>query len=110
MHLLSPGFGDVPFAGFGIVFIVIAVVSVVVIIGVVVLIVLVVARNARKVRQAGYDPLTLNAELATRVLDSSVLQPTQTIEQRLAEVEDLRARGVISAEEREKARAEILRS
>jgi len=66
------------------------------------------ARNFAKIRKAGHDPLTLQADLATRALDSELLAPKQSMEQRLAELDDLVTRGVITDEERVAARADIL--
>ncbi|UYK41212.1 SHOCT domain-containing protein [Microbacterium terricola] len=99
---------NVAFGAFGVIF---AIAAAVVLSGFVFVIVMMV-RNAKKVRDAGHDPFTLNAELTNRVLASEVLAPAappQTLEQRLAEVDGLQARGVISAEEHAQARAEILK-
>lgn len=67
-------------------------------------------------KDAGTDPFTVDAAVAAKVLKSDMLRserpqtdPQRTVEQRLAELDDLHARGVISAEERQTARAEILR-
>ncbi|MFF2387922.1 SHOCT domain-containing protein [Agromyces sp. NPDC058104] len=65
-------------------------------------------RNYNKARSAGHDPFTLQTDLATRALDSELLAPKQTLEQRLVELDDLAARGVITSEERAAARAELL--
>ncbi|MEU1970153.1 SHOCT domain-containing protein [Microbacterium sp. NPDC019599] len=72
-------------------------------------IVVAIVRNARKAREAGYDPMTMQTELTARAMSSELLQPAKSTEQRLRELDDLRARGVISAEERDRARADILR-
>jgi hypothetical protein len=92
---------------FQIVPIIIAVGAVIVLLGFVAVIVLIV-RNARKVNRAGYDPTTLQADLAMRVLGSDILTPAQGLEARLGELDALRAKGVISAEEHAAARAEVL--
>ncbi len=80
------------------------------------------ARRYRLLRRAGHDPLTVDAAIAAKILDSDLLRsdttrpegadaleaPERSVEQRLAEVDDLHARGVISADERAAARAAIL--
>lgn len=68
-----------------------------------------IVRNARRARQAGYDPLTMQTEMAARAMNSELLRPAQSIEQRLRELDDLRTRGVISVEEYERARADALK-
>jgi hypothetical protein len=68
-------------------------------------------KNARALRAGGLDPWTAEAQLATRVANSQMLSPAAqptTLEQRLAEVDDLARRGVISADELAAARARIL--
>lgn len=89
---------------FGVMF---TVVSIIIAAGFVTVIVIIV-RNVAKVTSAGHDPLTLEADLAMRALDSEILAPAKSIEQRLAEIEDLAARGLISPEERLAARADVL--
>lgn len=73
----------------------------------VVVIVQVVA-NIRRVRQSGHDPLTLQADLATRLLDSEALSPERSTEERLAELERLRTAEAISGDEYREARARVL--
>ncbi|MCH6232165.1 SHOCT domain-containing protein [Microbacterium sp. CFH 31415] len=69
-------------------------------------------------KQAGHDPLTVDAALAAKVLNSDLLRPgtavddaapAKSLEERLSEVDSLHARGVISDDERAAARASILR-
>lgn len=60
-------------------------------------------------RRRGINPLTFDAELAAKLRDSSVLQPEKSVEVRLAEIDDLHGRGVITDAERESARASVLR-
>lgn len=79
------------------------------------------ARKYRILHDAGIDPLTVDAQIAAKVLRSDVLAPTPpesavatpppaaSIEERLAELDDLRARGVISDDEHRDARAAVLR-
>ena len=71
-------------------------------------VIILIVRNVRKVRRAGHDPLTLNADLSVRALDSALLAPEKSIEARLAELDDLLKRGVISAEEHGRARMRVL--
>lgn len=79
------------------------------------------ARKYRILKDAGIDPLTVDAQIAAKVLRSDALAPrasepvvatpppAPTIEQRLVELDDLRARGIISDEEHREARAAVLR-
>lgn len=95
-----PGYMVAFFVAFGILFV-----------GVIVAMVVAVRKNARVARNAGMDPWTTQSELAVRAANSQMLAPAapvQTLEQRLAEVDDLARRGVISAEEHAAARARIL--
>ena len=64
--------------------------------------------NAQKVRRAGHNPATLETDLAVRALDSEALAPRRSKEDQLRELDDLRARGVITAEEHGTARADVL--
>jgi len=68
-----------------------------------------VIRNRRVLRQAGLDPMTVESQLAVRLLRSQALsEPAAST--RLAELDDLRNRGLITAEEYTTRRAEIIRS
>jgi uncharacterized membrane protein len=78
------------------------------IIAVAVVMVVMISRNAAKARELGHDPLTMQTELAARAMDSELLAPRPRLEARLAELDDLHARGVIPADEHAKARAEVL--
>lgn len=78
------------------------------IIAVAVVMVVMIIRNAAKARELGHDPLTMQTELAARAMDSELLAPRPSLEARLAELDDLHARGVITADEHAKARAEVL--
>ncbi|MES2094702.1 MAG: SHOCT domain-containing protein [Actinomycetota bacterium] len=84
-----------------------AVAAVIIGLGIVVTIALAV-RNSARVRAAGHDPLTLRTDLAVKLLDSEALSTKATVEQRLKEVDDLLARGVISESEHSSARVAIL--
>lgn len=92
------GAGFFIFFGFAVVFIV----------GVLVAMVVIISRNAAKARALGHDPVTMQTELAARAMDSGLLAPAKSLEERLAELDGLRARGVITAEEHAKARADAL--
>ncbi|MGA6126769.1 MULTISPECIES: SHOCT domain-containing protein [unclassified Microbacterium] len=84
------------------------------------------ARKYRILSDAGIDPLTVDAQIAAKVLRSDALAPAAsepavatppaaptpavpTIEQRLIELDGLRARGIISEEEHREARAAVLK-
>jgi hypothetical protein len=91
-------------AVFGVGFAVIATLVVLVFAGV---IGLSIYRAVRLSRQ-GVNPLTLQTDLAAKVLRSDALQRTPSKAERLAELDVLAANGTISAVEREAARARIL--
>jgi hypothetical protein len=63
----------------------------------------------------GTDPFTVDAAVAAKVLKSDMLAPpaasapARSVEERLGELDDLFARGVISADEHREARAALLR-
>ena len=61
-------------------------------------------RSARAARRAGIDPFTNEAQL----LAQAVAGRGQTLEQRLAELDDLHRRGVISTDEHRTARTRAL--
>ena len=65
-------------------------------------------KNWRAFKQAGLDPIAAQSEIAGRLMNSELLAPEQTLEQRLGELDDLHARGVISDEEHRAARAKAL--
>jgi hypothetical protein len=71
-------------------------------------IVFVAVRNYKASRNAGMDPFTLQTELAVRAANSQMLAPRLSREERLAELEDLLARRMITAEEHQQARMKIL--
>lgn len=110
----DPGMDPTGFAtGFNALF---GIMVVVVLIGVVFSAVVAV-RKYMVLKNAGHDPLTVDAALAARLLNSDALRPGTAaapsdpalkVEQRLAELDDLVARGVITDEERMAARAQIL--
>ena len=71
-------------------------------------IVFIIVKNVQKARELGHDPFTMETELTAKAIDSSLLGPTQTIESRLAELDGLRTRGIITEPEFAKARAEAI--
>ncbi|MCA5923210.1 SHOCT domain-containing protein [Curtobacterium oceanosedimentum] len=72
-------------------------------------IVLVTLYRGKRMADRGQNPLTVQEDLAHRAMQSRTLAPDTPLEQRLAELDDLHARGVISDEEHRRARAEALR-
>jgi uncharacterized membrane protein len=76
----------------------------------IVFIIISIVRNTKKVTAAGLDPMTLQTDLAVKALDSSLLAPSASIEERLAANDDLLARKVITAAEHAEARSAILAS
>lgn len=77
-------------------------------VAIVIFIVFVMVRNYKTSKKAGLDPFTLQTELAVRAANSQMLAPRQSREKRLAELEDLLARQVITREEYAQARMKIL--
>lgn len=81
-----------------------------------------VVKNYRLARSRGYDPVTMETDMATRLMQSALLQPADpgptggaaaaaaaaSLEDRLTDIDTLHDRGIISAEERAAARAKIL--
>jgi hypothetical protein len=68
----------------------------------------VMARNFKKAKDAGHDPFTLQTEIAVKALDSEVLSAEESVDERLAKIEELFSAGTISAEERAAARQAVL--
>ena len=113
----GPYGGDFPqVPGPGNVFGVVVPLFVLVLIGVAVFAAVSAARNHAAARRGGLDPMTAETDLQValkRRLESDVRsQPvppvSKTLEERLAELDDLAARGVISDAERVDARARLL--
>lgn len=61
-------------------------------------------RSARAARRSGIDPFTPDAQLLAQAISGQ----GRTVEQRLAELDDLHRRGVISNDEHRTARARAL--
>lgn len=89
-------------------FVVIFVLFGVLFVAVFVLIIVSVVKRRHAVEEAGLDPFTADIQMATRVSQSAMFDPKQPLEQRLAEIDDLHRRGVITAEEYEQARRKAL--
>ena len=100
---MDPGFGDFP-PFFLIAFVVV---------GVLVAVGFVVAetsavRSRKVLRDSGLDPLAAHAQIAARLAQGPLATPAKSLEQRLAELDDLHRRGVISDSEHGAARMAAL--
>jgi hypothetical protein len=70
-------------------------------------------RRGRKIlRDAGLDPMMARVQMEARLANSALLAPAKStaksVEERLAELESLHGRGLITGEELHEARAKIL--
>jgi hypothetical protein len=65
-----------------------------------------IGRNGRVLRRAGIDPTTAGAQLAVRMIRGQPAAPSAA--SRLTELSDLRDRGLISPDEYEARRAQII--
>ncbi|WP_091771298.1 hypothetical protein [Blastococcus aurantiacus] len=100
---MDPGFGDFPpffLVAFGVVALFIAGVFAMVVVGAV--------RSRRVLRDSGLDPLAAHAQIAARLADGPLGASRRSLEQRLAELDDLHRRGVITAAEHGAARSAAL--
>ncbi len=88
--------------------VVIFVIFVIMFVGIVLFMALAAARSKRALEAGGLDPLAAEAQLAARAANSNLLAPRRSLEDRLAELDDLRSRGVISEDEHATARAKAL--
>jgi cell shape-determining protein MreC len=86
-------------------------------VGIVILIIVLAVVNARRLRNKGISPLATEAEIVADAVRGSAAQrsstqpaahPAQTLEARLAEIEQLHATGKITSAERDAARASVL--
>ncbi|MEU4384402.1 hypothetical protein [Promicromonospora sp. NPDC023805] len=89
----------------------------IIIVGMIVLIIVLAVLNTRRLRSKGISPLATEAEIVADAVRGSAAQrssaqpaarPAQTIEARLAEIEQLHATGKITSAERDAARASVL--
>jgi hypothetical protein len=69
-------------------------------------------RRRKILRDAGLNPMTASAQLEAKLASSALLAPAaaaqKTVEERLADLESLHGRGLISSEELHAARAKVL--
>jgi hypothetical protein len=65
-------------------------------------------RNWRALKSAGLDPLAAQSQIAGQLANSDLLAGKRPTEDRLRELDDLHARGVISDDEHRTARAAAL--
>jgi hypothetical protein len=72
------------------------------------LIVVSAVKRYRAAKAAGLDPFAADVQVMGKVHDSALLAPERSIQERLAEVDELARSGSISAAERDAARARIL--
>ncbi|QRQ79537.1 SHOCT domain-containing protein [Glutamicibacter protophormiae] len=75
---------------------------------VVVFIIVVWVRNYRAAKNAGVDIFTVQTDIAAKASKSALLAPAQSKEDRLRELDDLRSKQLISAEEYAEARSKVL--
>jgi hypothetical protein len=67
-----------------------------------------IARSRKVLRQNGLDPLAAQAQIAVRLAQGPLGTRAPGLEQRLAELDDLHRRGVITTAEHEAARRTAL--
>ena len=67
-----------------------------------------IVRSRKVLRQNGLDPMAAEAQIAARLARGPLGTPAQTLEQRLAELDDLHRRGLITAEEHAESRRAAL--
>jgi hypothetical protein len=101
-----PGFPD--FGAFSLIFVVLSVVFLIMFLCVVGLIIFLWAKSYQAVKSQGVDPLAVPGQVVGRLAKSELLAPPLSVEARLLELDNLRARGVISDEEHRAARARVL--
>lgn len=83
-------------------------------VGVLAFSIVVAACKWKVAKEAAYDPLTMDTEIAAQVGRSALLRPAgaaverKSIEQRLSELDDLHARGAITDAEHAAARTKAL--
>lgn len=105
--------GDTFMSVFNALFIIIPII----IVGMIILMIVLAVLNARRLRSKGINPLATEAEIVADAVRSSAAQrptaqpaarPAQSLEARLAEIEQLHATGKITSAERDAARASVL--
>jgi hypothetical protein len=100
---MDPGFGDFP--TFFVVAFCVVLLFILVVAG---LVVASLVRSRRVLRESGIDPLAAPAELAARFARGPLAAPARSLDERLAELDDLHRRGVITGAEHESARRAAL--
>jgi hypothetical protein len=65
-------------------------------------------RSRRVLRDSGLDPLAAPAQIAVRLARGPLATSTKSLEERLAELDDLRRRGLITEAEHHAARSAAL--
>ncbi|MCX6403666.1 MAG: SHOCT domain-containing protein [Actinobacteria bacterium] len=73
------------------------------------LIIFMAVRNYNKAKSMGKDPFTLQTEVIAKLADSKLLQGEESIEQKLAEADELLAKGSITQTEHSELRKTILK-
>ena len=101
MDPLAPTGPDQSFAA---VFVIFALV----VVGGIVFSVVTAVRKASVLKDAGLDPFTADAQVLAQASASQLLAPERSAESRLAEAQDLHARGLITADELGEIRQRIL--
>ncbi|RKS72408.1 hypothetical protein CLV35_2652 [Motilibacter peucedani] len=94
-----------PYDGLSVGFSLLFTLAVVVVLAVGALLVVSLVRNVRVLRRAGVSPFTLQSQVALRYLRGG---PPDSLEGRLAELESMELRGLITSDERASARARLL--
>jgi hypothetical protein len=67
-----------------------------------------IARSRKVLRESGLDPMAAQAQIAARLAQGPLGTPAQSLEQRLAELDDLHRRGLITTEEHAESRRAAL--
>jgi competence protein ComGC len=100
---MAPGFGEFPtffLIAFG--------VAVAFIVVVLVVMVTSMVRSRKVLQDNGLDPLTAQAQIVAGLARGPLTTPVRNLEQRLAELDDLHRRGVITTTEHQEARRHAL--
>ena len=98
-----PGFG-----AFSLLFVVLSAIFLIFFLCAVGLIIFLWVKSYQAVKSQGVDPLSVPGQVVGRLAKSDLLASEGSVEARLQELDDLRARGVISDEEHRAARARVL--
>ena len=77
-------------------------------IAVIVLMVVSATKRYRAAKRAGLDPFAGDIQMMQTARESQLMAPARSVEERLAEVDELRRAGTITAEEHTAARARII--